>query len=132
MSEATASVKVDSAAPRPLAHMSFIEKCIASTAVFLALLLSRSLWLAIGGLWLLYRIYWTADQALWTFKEPWQASAHVQLFGIMFGSISGIVLGYLGFTKGSAGIAGFVQQTFSRSTTVTEPIEKSVSTKNLD
>ena len=125
MSEASASVKVDSSAtppePRPLAPMSFFGKCFASLAVFLAMLLSRTLWVAILGAHLLYKIYWTADQALWTFREPWQASAHVQLFGIMFASISSIVLGYLGFTKGSTGIAGFVSQTFSRSTTVSTP-----------
>lgn len=89
--------------------------------MYLSLLLSRTFLVAVGGLWLLYRIYWTADQALWSFKESWQASAHVQLFGIMFGSVSAIVLGYAGFTKGSAGIAGFVSKTFSK--TVTTPAE---------
>tara|TARA_R110000868_G_scaffold155519_1_gene381924 strand:+ start:60 stop:482 length:423 start_codon:yes stop_codon:yes gene_type:complete len=123
MSEATASVSIDTAAPvaAPQRAMSFFGKIGASVVVFLSLLLSRTLWVTILGAHMLYKIYWTADQAIYTFKEPWQAQAHVQLFGIMFASISSIVLGYLGFTKGSQGIAGFVQQTFSRSTTVTTP-----------
>lgn len=117
--EATASVTIDSAAPAPPAPrpMTVLGKILSVFSMLLAFWASRTLWVTILGVHVLYKIYWVADQAIYTFRESWQAQAHVQLFGIMFASVSGIVLGYLGFTKGSTGIAGFVQSTFSRSTT---------------
>ena len=110
----------------------FLGKCCSVVAVFLALLLSRTLWICASALYVIWKIHWTDVQTLYSFKEQWQAQAFTQLAMCRYGIISSIVGIYCGFTKGSTGIAGFVSQTFSRSTTVTEPIQRTQSTKNLD
>lgn len=111
------SVKVEtSAAPATEQHPCTLKSFL---LMFFSLILSRTLWVAIFGIKTLYGIYWIADREIWTYKEAWQAQAHTQLFTTMFAGVSTIVLGYCSFTRGSTGLGGFVQSTFSR--TVREP-----------
>jgi hypothetical protein len=76
--------------------------------VTLAVLLSRTLWVTIGGLYVVWAIHWADVSTLYTLSSPAQIQSFTQLALCRYGLIGSIVLGYLGFTRGSTGVAGYV------------------------
>jgi hypothetical protein len=76
--------------------------------VMLAVLLSRTLWITIGGLYVVWTVHWSDVSTLYTLENVAQIQSFTQLALCRYGLIGSIVLGYLGFTRGSTGVAGYV------------------------
>jgi hypothetical protein len=76
--------------------------------VTLAVLLSRTLWVTVGGLYVVWTVHWSDVSTLYTLSSPAQIQSFTQLALCRYGLIGSIVLGYLGFTRGSTGVAGYV------------------------
>ena len=76
--------------------------------VTLSIFLSRTLWVTIGGLYVFWIVHWSDVATLYTLTSPAQIQSFTQLALCRYGLIGSIVLGYLGFTRGSTGVAGYV------------------------
>tara|TARA_R110000868_G_scaffold29187_2_gene108723 strand:- start:459 stop:761 length:303 start_codon:yes stop_codon:yes gene_type:complete len=87
---------------------SAIRQTLALLVVVLSIFLSRTLWVTIGGLYVVWIVHWSDVATLYTLTSPAQIQSFTQLAVCRYGLIGSIVLGYLGFTKGSTGVAGYV------------------------
>ena len=87
---------------------SAIRQTLALLVVTLSIFLSRTLWMTIGGLYVVWIVHWSDVATLYTLDNAAQLQAFTQLALCRYGLIGSIVLGYLGFTKGSTGVAGYV------------------------
>ena len=76
--------------------------------VVLSIFLSRTLWVTIGGLYVVWIVHWSDVATLYTLDNAAQIQSFTQLALCRYGLIGSIVLGYLGFTRGSTGVAGYV------------------------
>ena len=85
-----------------------IRQTLALLAVVLSIFLSRTLWVTIGGLYVIWIVHWSDVATLYTLDNAVQIQSFTQLALCRYGLIGSIVLGYLGFTKGSTGVAGYV------------------------
>jgi len=81
-----------------------LELLLVSLAVFL----SRTLWVTIGGLYVVWLVHSSDVATLYTLDNAAQIQSFTQLALCRYGLIGSIVLGYLGFTRGSTGVAGYV------------------------
>ena len=87
---------------------SAIRQTLDLFVVTLAVLLSRTLWVTVGGLYVVWTVHWSDVSTLYTLSSPAQIQSFTQLALCRYGLIGSIVLGYLGFTRGSTGVAGYV------------------------
>ena len=87
---------------------SAIRQTLALIVVVLSIFLSRTLWVTIGGLYVVWLVHWSDVATLYTLDNAVQIQSFTQLALCRYGHIGSIVLGYLGFTKGSTGVAGYV------------------------
>jgi hypothetical protein len=87
---------------------SAIRQTMALLVVVLSIFLSRTLWVTIGGLYVIWLVHWSDVATLYTLDNAVQIQSFTQLALCRYGLIGSIVLGYLGFTKGSTGVAGYV------------------------
>jgi hypothetical protein len=87
---------------------SAIRQTLALIVVVLSIFLSRTLWVTIGGLYVVWLVHWSDVATLYTLDNAVQIQSFTQLALCRYGLIGSIVLGYLGFTKGSTGVAGYV------------------------
>ena len=87
---------------------SAIRQSLDLFVVTLAVLLSRTLWVTVGGLYVVWTVHWSDVSTLYTLSSPAQIQSFTQLALCRYGLIGSIVLGYLGFTRGSTGVAGYV------------------------
>ena len=87
---------------------SAIRQTLALIVVTLSIFLSRTLWVTIGGLYVIWLVHWSDVATLYTLDNAVQIQSFTQLALCRYGLIGSIVLGYLGFTKGSTGVAGYV------------------------
>lgn len=87
---------------------SAIRQTLALIVVTLSIFLSRTLWVTIGGLYVIWIVHWSDVATLYTLDNAVQIQSFTQLALCRYGLIGSIVLGYLGFTKGSTGVAGYV------------------------
>ena len=87
---------------------SAIRQTLDLLVVTLAVLLSRTLWVTVGGLYVVWTVHWSDVSTLYTLSSPAQIQSFTQLALCRYGLIGSIVLGYLGFTRGSTGVAGYV------------------------
>lgn len=87
---------------------SAIRQTLALIVVTLTIFLSRTLWVTIGGLYVIWLVHWSDVATLYTLDNAVQIQSFTQLALCRYGLIGSIVLGYLGFTKGSSGVAGYV------------------------
>ena len=87
---------------------SAIRQTLALIVVVLSIFLSRTLWVTIGGLYVIWLVHWSDVATLYTLDNAAQIQSFTQLALCRYGLIGSIVLGYLGFTKGSTGVAGYV------------------------
>ena len=85
-----------------------IRQTLALIVVTLSIFLSRTLWVTIGGLYVVWIVHWSDVATLYTLDNAVQIQSFTQLALCRYGLIGSIVLGYLGFTKGSTGVAGYV------------------------
>ena len=85
-----------------------IRQTLALLVVTLSIFLSRTLWVTIGGLYVVWLVHWSDVATLYTLDNAVQIQSFTQLALCRYGLIGSIVLGYLGFTKGSTGVAGYV------------------------
>ena len=85
-----------------------IRQTLALLVVVLSIFLSRTLWVTIGGLYVIWIVHWSDVATLYTLDNAVQIQSFTQLALCRYGLIGSIVLGYLGFTKGSTGVAGYV------------------------
>ena len=85
-----------------------IRQTLALIVVTLSIFLSRTLWVTIGGLYVVWLVHWSDVATLYTLDNAVQIQSFTQLALCRYGLIGSIVLGYLGFTKGSTGVAGYV------------------------
>ena len=85
-----------------------IRQTLALLVVTLSIFLSRTLWVTIGGLYVVWLVHWSDVSTLYTLDNAVQIQSFTQLALCRYGLIGSIVLGYLGFTKGSTGVAGYV------------------------
>jgi hypothetical protein len=85
-----------------------IRQTLALIVVVLSIFLSRTLWVTIGGLYVVWIVHWSDVATLYTLDNAAQIQSFTQLALCRYGLIGSIVLGYLGFTKGSTGVAGYV------------------------
>ena len=85
-----------------------IRQTLALLVVTLSIFLSRTLWVTIGGLYVVWIVHWSDVATLYTLDNAAQIQSFTQLAVCRYGLIGSIVLGYLGFTKGSTGVAGYV------------------------
>ena len=85
-----------------------IRQTLALLVVTLSIFLSRTLWVTIGGLYVVWLVHWSDVATLYTLDNTVQIQSFTQLALCRYGLIGSIVLGYLGFTKGSTGVAGYV------------------------
>ena len=85
-----------------------IRQTLALIVVTLSIFLSRTLWVTIGGLYVIWIVHWSDVATLYTLDNAVQIQSFTQLALCRYGLIGSIVLGYLGFTKGSTGVAGYV------------------------
>jgi hypothetical protein len=85
-----------------------IRQTLALLVVTLSIFLSRTLWVTIGGLYVIWIVHWSDVATLYTLDNAVQIQSFTQLALCRYGLIGSIVLGYLGFTKGSTGVAGYV------------------------
>lgn len=85
-----------------------IRQTLDLLVVTLAVLLSRTLWVTVGGLYVVWTVHWSDVSTLYTLSSPAQIQSFTQLALCRYGLIGSIVLGYLGFTRGSTGVAGYV------------------------
>ena len=86
---------------------SAIRQTLALIVVVLSIFLSRTLWVTIGGLYVVWLVHWSDVATLYTLDNAVQIQSFTQLALCRYGLIGSIVLGYLGFTKGSTGVAGY-------------------------
>ena len=86
----------------------FIKKTLNLLLVALAVFLSRTLWVTVGGLYVVWLVHWSDVTTLYSLTDPDQLKAFTQLALCRYGLIASIVMGYLGFTKSATGIAGYV------------------------
>jgi len=87
---------------------SFIKSAGRLLMVALAVFLSRTLWVTIGGLYVVWLVHWSDVTTLYSLTDPEQLKAFTQLALCRYGLIASIIMGYLGFTKNATGIAGYV------------------------
>ena len=87
---------------------SALRQTMALLVVTLSIFLSRTLWVTIGGLYVVWLVHWSDVATLYTLDNAVQIQSFTQLALCRYGLIGSIVLGYLGFTKGSTGVAGYV------------------------
>ena len=87
---------------------SALRQTLALIVVVLSIFLSRTLWVTIGGLYVVWLVHWSDVATLYTLDNAVQIQSFTQLALCRYGLIGSIVLGYLGFTKGSTGVAGYV------------------------
>ena len=87
---------------------SALRQTLALIVVVLSIFLSRTLWVTIGGLYVVWIVHWSDVATLYTLENVAQIQSFTQLALCRYGLIGSIVLGYLGFTKGSTGVAGYV------------------------
>ena len=87
---------------------SAIRQTLALIVVVLSIFLSHTLWVTIGGLYVIWLVHWSDVATLYTLDNAVQIQSFTQLALCRYGLIGSIVLGYLGFTKGSTGVAGYV------------------------
>ena len=87
---------------------SAIRQTLALLVVVLSIFLSRTLWVTIVGLYVIWLVHWSDVATLYTLDNAVQIQSFTQLALCRYGLIGSIVLGYLGFTKGSTGVAGYV------------------------
>ena len=87
---------------------SAIRQTLALIVVTLSIFLSRTLWVTVGGLYVIWLVHWSDVATLYTLDNAVQIQSFTQLALCRYGLIGSIVLGYLGFTKGSTGVAGYV------------------------
>lgn len=87
---------------------SALRQTLALIVVVLSIFLSRTLWVTIGGLYVIWIVHWSDVATLYTLDNAVQIQSFTQLALCRYGLIGSIVLGYLGFTKGSTGVAGYV------------------------
>ena len=87
---------------------SALRQTLALLVVTLSIFLSRTLWVTIGGLYVVWLVHWSDVATLYTLDNAVQIQSFTQLALCRYGLIGSIVLGYLGFTKGSTGVAGYV------------------------
>ena len=87
---------------------SALRQTLALIVVTLSIFLSRTLWVTIGGLYVVWLVHWSDVATLYTLDNAVQIQSFTQLALCRYGLIGSIVLGYLGFTKGSTGVAGYV------------------------
>ena len=85
-----------------------IRQTLALIVVVLSIFLSRTLWVTIGGLYVIWIVHWSDVATLYTLENAAQIQSFTQLALCRYGLIGSIVLGYLGFTRGSTGVAGYV------------------------
>jgi len=85
-----------------------IRQTLALIVVVLSIFLSRTFWVTIGGLYVVWIVHWSDVATLYTLDNAAQLQAFTQLALCRYGLIGSIVLGYLGFTRGSTGVAGYV------------------------
>jgi hypothetical protein len=85
-----------------------IRQTLALIVVTLSIFLSRTLWVTIGGLYVIWIVHWSDVATLYTLDNAAQIQSFTQLAICRYGLIGSIVLGYLGFTRGSTGVAGYV------------------------
>ena len=85
-----------------------IRQTLALIVVTLSIFLSRTLWVTIAGLYVIWIVHWSDVATLYTLDNAVQIQSFTQLALCRYGLIGSIVLGYLGFTKGSTGVAGYV------------------------
>ena len=85
-----------------------IRQTLDLLVVMLAVFLSRTLWVTVGGLYVVWTVHWSDVSTLYTLSSPAQIQSFTQLALCRYGLIGSIVLGYLGFTRGSTGVAGYV------------------------
>ena len=87
---------------------SALRQTLALIVVVLSIFLSRTLWVTIGGLYVVWTVHWSDVATLYTLENAAQIQSFTQLALCRYGLIGSIVLGYLGFTRGSTGVAGYV------------------------
>ena len=87
---------------------SALRQTLALIVVTLSIFLSRTLWVTIGGLYVVWLVHWSDVATLYTLDNAVQIQSFTQLALCRYGLIGSIVLGSLGFTKGSTGVAGYV------------------------
>jgi hypothetical protein len=87
---------------------SALRQTLALIVVVLSIFLSRTLWVTIGGLYVIWIVHWSDVATLYTLDNAAQIQSFTQLALCRYGLIGSIVLGYLGFTRGSTGVAGYV------------------------
>jgi len=85
-----------------------LRQTLALMVVVLSIFLSRTFWVTIGGLYVVWIVHWSDVATLYTLDNAAQLQAFTQLALCRYGLIGSIVLGYLGFTRGSTGVAGYV------------------------
>ena len=85
-----------------------IRQTLDLLVVTLSIFLSRTLWVTVGGLYVVWTVHWSDVSTLYTLSSPTQIQSFTQLALCRYGLIGSIVLGYLGFTRGSTGVAGYV------------------------
>ena len=85
-----------------------IRQTLSLIVVVLSIFLSRTLWVTIGGLYVVWIVHWSDVATLYTLDNAAQIQSFTQLALCRYGLIGSIVLGYLGFTRGSTGVAGYV------------------------
>jgi len=85
-----------------------LRQTLALIVVVLSIFLSRTFWVTIGGLYVVWIVHWSDVATLYTLDNAAQLQAFTQLALCRYGLIGSIVLGYLGFTRGSTGVAGYV------------------------
>lgn len=63
---------------------------------FTSAFLSRKLFMALVGIWMIYGVYWGAVQQLYTFEKPEQIVAFTQFTNYMMWGTTTIALWYIG------------------------------------
>lgn len=60
---------------------------------------SRKLWMTLFAVIIMQQLFWLATWYLYSFQQEWQAKYFVQMFFVTQGTITTMMLGYLGFSK---------------------------------
>ena len=74
---------------------------------------SRKLWMTLLAVIIMQQLFWLATWYLYSFAEEWKAKYFVQMFFVTQGTITTIMLGYLGFSNFTSG-AGIIATIFSK------------------
>lgn len=75
--------------------------------------LSRKFVMTMTLFWMVYGVYWAAVKCLFSFENAEQIHAFTVIFQTTMGTLGAIALGYLGFSRTSTGLAGYISPSSS-------------------